>query len=102
MCQISEIEAIGDSNYNFDQWLKDIDEVVTFFCMDYMQNPSAPYSLHLIGHYKDSGSYWLNHFPHYNFDNVGNLSKDTDFNSTTVRESFFNEEPYKLWTTFFS
>jgi len=75
------IRFLKDSNYNFNQWLKDVHNIVED------EKLTKNDEIFLIGHYKDSGSYWLNHFPQWNLDKIDFEDK---LSSTQIRENLFS------------
>lgn len=83
----ASVRFARDSNYNFEKWIRDIDQIVTFWCIDNLRG-DEPFKINLIGHFKDSGSYWLNHFPQWNLDQVDYKST---INSTNIRRAFFHK-----------
>jgi len=74
------VEFVKDSNYNFLQWLADVQKII-------LNNVKSNDEIFIIGHFKDSGSYWLNHFPQWKLDDPGNKGYPC---GTSVRKLFFN------------
>lgn len=75
-----ETKPLEDRTYNHQQWLINVQQLVTDFA-----GKSA--KVCLIGHNKDSSSFYLTNFPQWDFVEVGNIN---DINSTDIRSSFFN------------
>jgi len=75
------IRLLKDSNYNFNQWLKDVHTIVE------EEKHSHKDEIFLIGHYKDFGSYWLNHFPQWTLDKI---NFEDNLSSTKIRENLFS------------
>jgi bifunctional NMN adenylyltransferase/nudix hydrolase len=70
---------ITDSMYNDSMWVKDIQDAVSFYAYD-------DEKVTLIGHSKDSSSYYLSLFPQWDSSNVENYQ---NLNSTDIREQYF-------------
>ena len=68
---------LPDDPYNHDNWIKNV----------------KAYSDHkdtvLIGHYKDSSSYYIHHFPEWDLHHIDNID---DLNSTDIRNSYFENK----------
>jgi bifunctional NMN adenylyltransferase/nudix hydrolase len=74
------IEGIKDSAYNFPQWCKNIKLQIGKIVNS---NP-----VYLIGHERDASSYYLKHFPEYNYISVPELAEG--ISATQFRENFFS------------
>lgn len=69
-----------NSNYNFNWWVKDVQEQV-----GKLTNPGD--KIGIIGHKKDSSSYYLNYFPQWEFIELPEL--EDGLSATSVRNSYF-------------
>ena len=77
---------VRDYYYNDMLWITEVGQKVREIIGD-------SYSVKLIGHFKDSSSYYLKLFPQWGFVETGSL--DEGLNATQIRESYFGED---LWT----
>jgi bifunctional NMN adenylyltransferase/nudix hydrolase len=78
------IEPLPDNLYEENQWLVDVQEAVT---------PYADNKVVLIGHEKDNSSYYLKHFPQWNFMETGKWpEKYSSVDATTIRELYFKHD----------
>lgn len=50
----------------------------------------------ILGHYKDSSSYYLHSFPDWDFIETGEWAKDTYINATDIRKHYFEYKPLYL------
>jgi len=73
------ILAIRDSYYDFEWWKKEIYNLVNKRIKDV--------EIYLIGHYKESDSFWLDAFPNWKLFDVGKL--ENDINATDIRNNLF-------------
>ena len=73
---------LEDSNYNFNDWLKNVHKLIMFHLDPLGENK---HEINIIGCYKDAGSYWLNAFPHWKLDIV----PFTTLNGTDIRNLYF-------------
>ena len=81
-----------DYRYNTQKWLKQIRQDVLYQIsighnLRYLDNPEKA-NIGLIGHSKDNSSYYLKLFPEWGSVSVPNFE---NLNSTTIRESLFND-----------
>jgi bifunctional NMN adenylyltransferase/nudix hydrolase len=74
--------SLSDSNYNFNQWIKDVQSIVNSVT-------ERDDEISLIGAFKDAGSYWLNAFPQWKIDN---MQLDKTPSGTEVRKMFFEKD----------
>jgi bifunctional NMN adenylyltransferase/nudix hydrolase len=74
------ILPIQDSNYNFNQWIRDVQTTIG-------EITSKNNDITLIGYFKDAGSYWLNAFPQWKFDSI---EKFQFWSGSQIREDLFN------------
>lgn len=75
-------EAIPNSNYDFNWWLEKVQSIVK------EKFPKAE-KIAVIGHEKDSSSYYLNYFPQWSFINVPEL--EAGLSATDIRNTFFTK-----------
>jgi len=80
------ILSIRDSYYDFDWWVKTIRSIVWNW-RSKKKIKAKESEISLIGHYKDSGSFWLDAFPNWKLFDVGKLKND--IHATDVRDGFF-------------
>lgn len=80
----SNIEFIlqPNSNYNFNWWLKDVQEQVS-------KITSKTDKIGIIGYKKDSSSYYLNYFPQWKFIEIPEL--ENGLSATEIRNLFFEK-----------
>ncbi len=71
-----------NSNYNFNWWLKDIQEQVS-------KITNKNDKIGIIGYKKDSSSYYLNYFPQWKFIDVPEL--ENGLSATEIRDLFFEK-----------
>lgn len=69
-----------NSNYNFNWWVKDVQEQV-----GKLTNPGD--KIGIIGHKKDNSSYYLNYFPQWEFIELPEL--ENGLSATSVRNLYF-------------
>jgi bifunctional NMN adenylyltransferase/nudix hydrolase len=75
-----------NSNYNFNWWLKDIQEQVS-------KVTNKNDKIGIIGYKKDSSSYYLNYFPQWKFIDVPEL--ENGLSATEIRDLFFEKAEIK-------
>ena len=87
------IMPLEDSAYNDSRWIKNVQTQVTaaVWTAGYTYMPKIT----LIGHNKDSTSFYLKMFPQW--ENI-NVSNHLNHNSTSIRESYFSNISH-MWLT---
>jgi bifunctional NMN adenylyltransferase/nudix hydrolase len=76
------VEPLSDSNYNDSHWITEVQEIVSRYQGDLNNKPVC-----LIGHKKDSTSYYLKMFPQWESVDSPNYK---NINSTDIRASYFS------------
>jgi len=76
------VAGVPDSAYDFNKWLHNVQSIIDSHCRKIGLEKAA-----IIGYYKDAGSFWLNHFPQYEFDNIQGRYQ---LNATDVRRLYFS------------
>jgi bifunctional NMN adenylyltransferase/nudix hydrolase len=79
------ISSIADSNYNFSQWVKDVQISVEKIVYP---NQTKFDDISIIGSWKDSGSYWLKSFPQWSLETVKLFPY---WSGSQIRENYFNK-----------
>lgn len=74
---------LPNSNYNFNWWIKEVQEQV------YERVPKN-YKIALIGYKKDTSSYYLNYFPQWDFIDIP--KQNGGLSATNTREVFFKPD----------
>lgn len=77
------IEPLEDSTYNDGKWIADVQSIVSSYSFDNCR-------IALIGHAKDSSSYYLKLFPQW--DSI-NVVSNTNISSTQIRHNYFSNVP---------
>lgn len=78
--------AVPDRLYNNNLWLSNVNTVVSAAMI--ASSGSSADSAIMVGHYKDSGSWWLEQFPQWDQRDLGNIP---DTNATDIRNAYFQE-----------
>ncbi len=81
------IVPIADSLYNDTQWAQEIQNAVNGLVdntTDY-----GPNTIRLVGHKKDTSSFYLDMFPQWKFVGISNID---DLHSTTIRDYYLNQK----------
>ena len=85
------IRALGDTLYNDEAWISDVQRIVDKSAVQLNFDPETPAKISLIGHGKDKTSYYLKMFPQWG--NVDVPNQFGVFSSTDIRESYFKGAP---------
>ncbi|GHV12009.1 ADP-ribose pyrophosphatase [Fibrobacterales bacterium] len=88
--EISQIDfiPIHDSNYNYREWVKEVNHLVAC-AIDKNGCTSAKPNIGIIGHKKDDTSYYLDLFPEWNFVEMPLL--ENGISSSEIRKKWFGE-----------
>ena len=79
-----EVEPLPDYIYEENQWIADVQEIVTSFATE---------TVALIGHEKDESSYYLKNFPQWEFLETGRWpSQIKTVDATQIRELYFDHD----------
>ena len=76
-------KSVVDYKYNFQDWIKDVQTTVNSITNDE--------KVALIGHKKDDSSYYINHFPQWDFIETSSFldEKGQTVDATAIREQYF-------------
>jgi bifunctional NMN adenylyltransferase/nudix hydrolase len=78
------VEPLGDNTYEHNQWLTDVQEIVDSY---------ASRNVVLIGHEKDSSSYYLKDFPQWEFQETGRWpTKLNTIDATQIRDLYYKHD----------
>lgn len=80
--------AVPDRLYNNNLWLSNVNTVVKATMIASGGNDTD--SAIMVGHYKDSGSWWLEKFPQWDQRDLGGIP---DMHATKIREAYFKLQP---------
>ena len=83
------IVPLMDIVYNNEHWVKNVQTTVNGLVVAHHNTPHKSAKIGLIGHRKDSSSFYLNLFPQWQSVEVTNYK---NISSTPIRESIFNGE----------
>jgi bifunctional NMN adenylyltransferase/nudix hydrolase len=85
------ITAVPDSTYNMDAWVAAVSSKVnSVIDLSHLVDPGHPEdpTVSLIGHHKDSSSFYLDHFPQWELIEVERLEGGLD--ATSIRELMYS------------
>lgn len=85
------IKPLNDSLYNDEAWTSNVQRSVDVTASDLGYDQENPAKIGLIGHSKDSSSYYLKLFPQWSSVNVAH--EVGVFNATDIRLRYFNGAP---------